>query len=446
MTSPSTIYKVFQLQESVYATQIKGYATEIKQPIHLCVLIDTSGSMEENNKLNNVITSLTFLLDHMTSNDYLSVITFNTNAKVKVLNKKLTEEGKTEIKTIIASLVAGGGTNMSEALQKASLTFMKDTNCKHCVLLLTDGHANIGSINPDELLLLVKNNIQIASYTSIGYGTDHNTNLLKSIATEGGGSYNVVSSLEDTASVFGDILGGLQTCIAQNVLIEYPTSSELLTSYAIHNNDVYIGDLQSEADVYVFSNKQPIGISGKNLDGSHFIVIPIFDTSSNEQVITAYKRQQVASLMSDIQKDITVVGISDEKKDIYREKITFLQGEIQGMLENEMKDLLLNQLNKCNDILDTSPIDLANVTVLMSQNSTAIGTGRGMISGDAHYGIMSPFANGMQRNISTGMRTHAQSVRSQRTLSYEDHYELLGSQLEPMPGGLPEGLPEESSY
>jgi uncharacterized protein YegL len=446
MASPGSIYKVFQIKESIYATYIKGYATEIKQPIHLCVLIDTSGSMEENNKLNNVITSLTFLLDHMSSNDYLSVITFDITAKLKVINKKLTEEGKVEIKTIIASLVAGGGTNMSDALQKSSLTLMKDTNFKQCILLLTDGHANIGSINPDELIPLVTNSISYTSFTSIGYGTDHNTNLLKSIATEGGGSYNVVSSLEDTASVFGDILGGLQTCIAQNVLIEYPTSSELLTSYAIRNNDVYIGDLQSESEVYVFSNKQPIGISGKNLDGSHFIAVPVFDSSNNEQIITAYKRQQVASLMSDIQKDITVVGISDEKKAIYREKIIILQGEIQGMLENEMKDLLLNQLNKCIDILDTSHLDLVNVTVLMSQNSTAIGTGRGMISGDAHYGIMSPFANSIQRNISTGMRTHAQSVRSQRTLSYEDHYELLGSQLEPMPGGLPGGLPGDSSY
>jgi N-glycosylase/DNA lyase len=44
----------------------------------------------------------------------------------------------------------------------------------------------------------------------------------------------VVHNLEDVATVFGDILGGLVSVSAQNVVITLPAGAEALTSYQLN--------------------------------------------------------------------------------------------------------------------------------------------------------------------------------------------------------------------
>ena len=115
MTSSNPLtFKTFQLNDTIVATQIKANpVAQTRQPIHLITLIDTSTSMSHDDKLKNVITSLTSLLEHMTVNDYLSVITYDTSVTTYFKQKKMDTEGKIETKHILSTLLPNGMTNMS---------------------------------------------------------------------------------------------------------------------------------------------------------------------------------------------------------------------------------------------------------------------------------------------------------------------------------------------
>jgi hypothetical protein len=118
---------------------------------------------------------------------------------------------------------------------------------KQGILLLTDGHANIGvldgpTLNRQAAALL--EDFHGLTLSCVGYGTTHNAELLTAIAAQGGGSYNVVTDLEDVATVFGDILGGLQATIAQELKVHVPLTATQLTLFPGHPA-LFLGDLQA---------------------------------------------------------------------------------------------------------------------------------------------------------------------------------------------------------
>lgn len=404
----------FKLNEGIYATRIlAAQSLTTRHPTHLCVLLDTSGSMEIEDRLTNVVKSLSFLLDYMSSTDYISVITFNTNAKTHILQKQITAENKEIIRQEFAHLKAEGNTNISAAILEGFSTFMKQPHIKESILFLTDGEANVGLIKPEELISLVKYGLAMnssLSYAAVGYGETHNSELLRSLAAEGGGSYNVVSNLEDTATVFGDILGGLQTCVAQNVKVEYSSTAEVQTSYATSIRDatlqVYIGDLQAEADIYILSNQPAQKISWNNLPTGELVQVESTmqtePTDAERKAATiAAIRYKVVQLMNAIRANYVEVDL----RPAYKHQIAQLQLQMDAIADSEIITILKKQLNDCKNMLE-APVDhTGHTTVLLSQHSACIGMGRGFISGTES----SPFANRTQRHISSGMRTQAVS-------------------------------------
>lgn len=64
-----------------------------------------------------------------------------------------------------------------------------------------------------------------------GVGTNHNSNLLKAMAsTLPGGSYYFVESDVDVGGAFGDALGGILSVVSQNVVVTLtvPEKAKLL--------------------------------------------------------------------------------------------------------------------------------------------------------------------------------------------------------------------------
>ena len=48
-------------------------------------------------------------------------------------------------------------------------------------------------------------------------GSNHNSDLLRAIATAGNGSYYYVEGVDDIRNAFGDCLGGVLSVVAQNI-------------------------------------------------------------------------------------------------------------------------------------------------------------------------------------------------------------------------------------
>ena len=368
-----------------------------RAPVHFILLIDTSGSMESNSKLHNVVRSAHFMLEHLQATDHLTLIEFNTHATLLVDHLPMTAEAKIHVTQRLAAAAPEGSTNLSAALLLAKTAAeTTQVGMKAGVLILTDGHANVGTKDQATLQTILQGTN--ASISTVGYGTDHNTDLLTAIAADSGGSYNVVSSLEDTATVFGDILGGLLSCAAQNVVVEYPVGTTVFSVLPYQGDSkLAIGDIQSDSEMYIVSSAPPTRVTGYEMPAATaFSVQPAASVPTAEQLVEAtvsIARFKVSRLLTDISHfriaAAAVPAAIAELRDLLAEIPT----------AHPMRHILEEQLT----LAEASPT-LPGMTTILSQRGASIGIGRGVLTGESDPGIASPFANRVQRNISSGLR------------------------------------------
>lgn len=244
--------------------RIRAKESDTRIPIHLCCLIDVSGSMSCDNRLEYVKQSLNYFLNTLDSYDQMSIVTFSYEGKQAMKPMYLNVDAKNIAYSKIGKMEADGGTNLLDAFIKAKDTLLPySSSIKQCIMLLTDGHATIGHVHPTTIANQVKEILDAFPGTSlscIGYGTDHNVKLLHELSTMQGGSYYVVNHAQDVPIVFGDILGGVLSCSTQRVNICVENAVEFKSCYPIeYSNDhpiVHIGDLSAGKEA-VFLVKAP---------------------------------------------------------------------------------------------------------------------------------------------------------------------------------------------
>lgn len=199
---------------------------DARPSVDICIALDVSGSMQSSNKLNLCKQTTELLINELKDGDRFGLVTFADEARVDVEVEPMTAENKRNAIKKVRDLVTRGCTNLSGGLTRA-ITLLKDVespNEVRSVLLLTDGHANRGVSNQDGIVSLAKNCLsgaEPAITTHVfGYGTDHNSDMLRAISeASSGGSYYFVSTPDDVKTAFGDCLGGLLSTAAQNITV-----------------------------------------------------------------------------------------------------------------------------------------------------------------------------------------------------------------------------------
>ena len=177
--------------------------------------------------------------------------------------EEINKTNKETLHTKINSIKTGGTTNLCggllqgiEVLHGQELT----PDYISSIVLLTDGHANVGMTSPDDICTAVQNEMNKLSHTRIytlGFGTNHNENLLNRISKTTEGLYYFIETQDNIPTSFGEILGGLVSVVAQNIKIGFNiadptalTKFQLLSDYktSIKDNRVIVelGDLYSE--------------------------------------------------------------------------------------------------------------------------------------------------------------------------------------------------------
>lgn len=376
--------------------QVKAPDSEARTPVHLCCVIDTSASMETDNKLKNVKQSLQFLLDFLGPQDSVSIITFSESAKTILNQTFVNAVEKDNIRTRISIIRIESNTNLSAGIIQSRDSLQIDTsNVKQGILLLTDGVANMGLTRSQDIIELVRNTIDKFSGTSIssvGYGTDHNVELLQNISTEGGGSYYVVNNLEDVATVFGDILGGLVSCSAQQVRIMLPVGTEIKSRYATNTigdkMEIVIGDMPAGAEA-AFLAKIPIGLP-VTLKGYDLVAHNTFEMNSvvgttDDSTLQVsgeahYLRFEVMTLLEQSRSlmnyttPVAAVNVQITKIDECISTIT----AHRAAHEHSLWDILLDELNGCKRTLQNRNMYDTATPHIMTQHAGYLGRMRGL--------------------------------------------------------------------
>lgn len=398
----------FTITPGTYAIRIKAPApTDTdggRAPVHFILLVDTSGSMETEGKLTNVVRSAHFMMDHLQATDQLTLIEFNTTAKLHANRLAMTDDAKHFVTQRLTNLTPAGSTNLSAALLLAKLGVEgTPPTMKTGILILTDGHANVGSTEPEVIRHILQGTT--ATVNTVGYGTDHNTDLLTAMATDSGGSYNVVSTLEDTATVFGDILGGLLTCVAQNVEIKYPVGTTVHSIFPYEANSLHVGDVQADTTTYIVSSAPATSVTGFMMPAATaFAAVPAEEAAPPAAISL---EATVSMIRYKVSKLLLGISHGTGSTASNAAAIAELRVAILGASPHPMWQLLLDQLRIGEDLIHTA--HMPSSATILSQRATSIGIGRGVLTGESDPGMASPFANRIQRDISTGLRTTVSS-------------------------------------
>lgn len=185
--------------------------------LNLSLVIDRSGSME-GEKMVRAREAAMFCVDQMLPDDRLSVVIFD--ERIDVLFPSQQVSNKQAMKDMISRIKARGSTALHEAWVRGGLTVSErllDVGINR-VVLLTDGLANTGLTNTDEIVSqamgLFKRGV---STSTIGIGEDFNEDLLLPMAqTAGGNAWHVVNA-DDMQRIFQVELEGLIAQFAHNV-------------------------------------------------------------------------------------------------------------------------------------------------------------------------------------------------------------------------------------
>jgi secreted protein with Ig-like and vWFA domain len=154
--------------------------------------------------------------------DRVSVVAFARTARLWI--DALPGNEMDELLRQVAGLVPQGGTNLEEALRLAYATAARhhQPGGVSRVVLLTDGAANLGDVEPESLReLVVAQRRQGIALDCFGVGWDgYQDELLETLSRNGDGRYGFLNTPEEAVTGFADQLAGALQVAASDVKIQ----------------------------------------------------------------------------------------------------------------------------------------------------------------------------------------------------------------------------------
>ncbi|HLU48061.1 MAG TPA: von Willebrand factor type A domain-containing protein, partial [Planctomycetota bacterium] len=206
-----------------------------RKPASLVFVIDTSGSMRQENRLELVKDGLRLLVPELGEGDSVGIVAFDSEAHV--ILEPTSADQKERILDAIARLQPNHSTNVDAGL-RAGYTMASQSrfaNGTNRVLLLSDGVANTGVTVADQMLERVAEHRRQGIYlTTVGVGMgNHNDALLERLADRGNGQAIYVDRVEEARRVFVENLTGTLETVARDARIQVEFDSKKVLRYRL---------------------------------------------------------------------------------------------------------------------------------------------------------------------------------------------------------------------
>jgi Ca-activated chloride channel homolog len=216
---------------------IKGYDVPKAElpPSNLVFLIDTSGSMNQPNKLPLLKQSFAQLVEQLRPQDRVSIVVYAGSAGLVLEPTSGAEKDK--ILGALDQLSAGGSTNGGQGIQLA-YAVAKDAFIKrgvNRVILATDGDFNVGVTDPKALETLVGDQRQHGiALTTLGFGQgNYNDAMAERLADVGDGNHAYIDTLQEARKVLVQEMQSTLLTIAKDVKIQIEFNPAQVAEYRL---------------------------------------------------------------------------------------------------------------------------------------------------------------------------------------------------------------------
>jgi hypothetical protein len=407
-----------------------------RRSFHLALLLDTSGSMEGGG-LSAVIRTLHLLIDALADGDSLTLIGYQSTAYMVANATVINTENRAVLHAAADGLTANGGTNLEDAL-----TMLGTVQSVDSVFIMTDGHVNQGIASSTGLLRILGSSVTAGTpVNTLGYGSSHNSRLLRDMAVRSRGSYTFADADELLPAIIGDITGGLANEIGRNGALMVPDGwqcEELGWTTGAYNVGTLIADKEqwivlrgpATAEVPTLNFTYAVGST------THTIVCDVDSSIPKEVIAEQMCRVRVANVFATVTDHLEAgnramgltaleaLGVELDASDAKdRAFVIRLRAQVDTMIEAlQVRAVPFGRLSPINSppqsprlfgAISAAP-DLSPVLSRMASNTAALGLQRGFVSGlqrqNAHGGFAPSAdpsaAGGLQHTFSSPAQRH----------------------------------------
>lgn len=284
-------------------------AEENSEEFDFLFVVDCSGSMSDQcsdgrSKMQHIIHTLKnmilFFHEHPNVKVHFTIDAFDTKIYHIVTRTKITDENLNEIIHKIERIIPRGATNIEFALRISAeqITYLQTQFPQNTInhIFMTDGEANEGLKNIDELKSIVNPNI---SNAFIGFGIGHDALLLNGISSVGKSAYYFIDKLENAGLVYGEILHGFiyKLITSPEIIINNGFVYDYKTNTWVQSLKIY--DVCSESNkTYNIISTEPENCS-VNIKGNNNDMIVLFPATQiqNADLTRQIYRQRTLQLL-----------------------------------------------------------------------------------------------------------------------------------------------------
>jgi hypothetical protein len=355
--------------DNYVAVRIHATGAAAQRPLRIAFLLDASDSMS-GERLEAVKRTLHAARPLFSAEDRITVIAFGDSAINVCSDHAMDPEGLDTFYSAIDAIMTDGCTNLSAALE--SLHGIHGP--WDAVILLTDGHINVGVTSTAGLVAMAQGIGSMPVYT-LGYGADHNRVLLRDLALNSRGSYTFVDSDEVLPIAMGEMISGLRTEVLHEVVVSVNGDGD----YACHevggSGSTYrVGGIAADRDYWAvfttFSRADTVSMVAAGMESIRVIPEPAYTDEVREQIL----RCRVARSMAD-------AATSVERGHDARAALVALQNEIDGLNDSlKARPLVLRMRGQLASILDelSAPApSFASVSTRLQSNTVYYTSQRG---------------------------------------------------------------------
>lgn len=197
--------------EAIFAAQELWQTA--RKPIHLALVLDTSGSMR-GSKINGMLEAATQFVSQMGDSDYLTIINFYHQPDIEAQRVRV-GDSRAELVSLIARMEAGGDTSLYDAIGVAGeiLATTNSAETANAMVVLTDGQDTSSNRYSFNQALFDTAQANSTTVFTIAYGRDADDSVLEQIAQEANGQFflgteaNIVDIYDEMSAAFGGSAG-----------------------------------------------------------------------------------------------------------------------------------------------------------------------------------------------------------------------------------------------